>query len=156
ALGLGVNLPATHVIIRDPTFPGIGPVSTTDLLQMMGRAGRGERQGTASVILRSGDDWASRDLADALRAESLPRLVSCFETLAKTGGKQPGLQRDVTVDAATQIAAQLARRPEDGLCPDDLRSLFDRSLGGKDLANHVRGALAWLSDPTRALSFEGE
>src|SRR5262249_48609641 len=47
ALGLGVNLPATHVLVRDTTFPGVGPLGVADLLQMMGRAGRGEREGRA-------------------------------------------------------------------------------------------------------------
>ncbi|MCB0189715.1 MAG: hypothetical protein KDE31_35835, partial [Caldilineaceae bacterium] len=34
ALSLGVNLPATHVLIRDNTFPGVGRLSSGELLQM--------------------------------------------------------------------------------------------------------------------------
>jgi len=49
ALGAGVNLPATHVIVRDLTFGREGAVPIGDLLQMMGRAGRGERVGRAVV-----------------------------------------------------------------------------------------------------------
>ncbi|MFN7929339.1 MAG: helicase-related protein [Blastocatellia bacterium] len=45
ALGLGMNLPATHVILRDNTFPGVGKLSLSEILQMMGRAGRGTQEG---------------------------------------------------------------------------------------------------------------
>ncbi len=57
ALGLGVNLPATHVLVRDNTFAGVGPLSVSELLQMMGRAGRAERAGEAIVIVRPRDVW---------------------------------------------------------------------------------------------------
>src|SRR5207249_1203543 len=45
ALALGVNLPPTHVIVRDATFPGVGRLEVMQLLQMLGRAGRGETAG---------------------------------------------------------------------------------------------------------------
>jgi DNA-binding XRE family transcriptional regulator len=36
ALGLGVNLPATHVMVRDTTFPGIGPLGVGEVLHRNG------------------------------------------------------------------------------------------------------------------------
>src|SRR5262249_50257191 len=72
ALGLGVNLPATQVLIRDTTFPGVGRLEASELLQMMGRAGRGEHQGRAAAIVRPSDGWNADELACALRDEQLP------------------------------------------------------------------------------------
>ena len=79
ALGLGVNPPATHVVVRDATFGGVGPVPVEDLLQMMARAGRGERTGHAVVIVNPGETRSAADLAYALREEKLPSLMSHFD-----------------------------------------------------------------------------
>jgi Lhr-like helicase len=38
ALAMGVNLPTSHVIIRDLTFPGVKHLSTAEIMQMIGRA----------------------------------------------------------------------------------------------------------------------
>jgi len=74
ALGMGVNLPATHVIVRDTTFPVVGRLSITDLLQMMGRAGRGDQPGYALALVRANDDRVPDELAQALHRLP-PRLA---------------------------------------------------------------------------------
>ncbi len=50
SLAMGVNLPATHVFVRDLLFQGEGKLSISQLLQMSGRAGRGDKPGTATLI----------------------------------------------------------------------------------------------------------
>uniref|UniRef100_UPI00286AABBC helicase-related protein n=1 Tax=Armatimonas sp. TaxID=1872638 RepID=UPI00286AABBC len=42
ALAMGVNLPATHVLVRDTNLQGRGHLTSGELLQMLGRAGRGQ------------------------------------------------------------------------------------------------------------------
>lgn len=50
SLKMGVNTPANKVIIRDPLFPGIGKLGVSDVLQMLGRAGRGNLPGEGIVL----------------------------------------------------------------------------------------------------------
>ncbi len=47
-----MNLLATCVIVCNTTFPGRGPLSFADLLQMMGKAGREEHIGRAVAMVR--------------------------------------------------------------------------------------------------------
>src|SRR5262249_29841368 len=52
ALMMGVNLPATHVLVLDTKrSPDDPAVSTQEILQMIGRAGRGNREGTGIIVL---------------------------------------------------------------------------------------------------------
>ena len=51
ALSMGINLPATHVFVRDITFSGVRDLDASDLLQMIGRAGRGDRCGNGVILL---------------------------------------------------------------------------------------------------------
>lgn len=57
ALAMGVNLPATHVFVRDTMFFGFGNLRVDELLQILGRAGRGDRSGVGAVIVRENDEW---------------------------------------------------------------------------------------------------
>jgi helicase len=155
ALGLGVNLPATHVILRDTTFPGVGSLQATEILQMVGRAGRGQNAGHAAVLLRSGDAWQATDLARVLRAEELelePALH--FRQLASTGAHKPDPADNTSV--AKQVAALLIRHHEHGLSLDGIRSFFQRSLRGRELASRTSPALTWLQDPMRVLAYRDE
>lgn len=156
ALGLGVNLPATHVLVRDCTFAGVGPLNLSDLLQMMGRAGRGEQDGYAAVIVRPNDAWKADELARELQDQKLPDLVSSFNRPKFRAEQYSNSPSNDTVTVATHIAALISRRPETGFCVKALETFFERSLGGNKLASHVRGALSWLSDTSRALAFPDE
>ena len=156
ALGLGVNLPATHVIIRDATFGGVGPVGSEDLLQMMGRAGRGNRTGHAVVIVRPNEARSATDVARALREEELPALVSHFDkTLghARTWGAASETDAELV---ATQVAAHLSRCSETGATEEELTRFFGYSLGGQSLVIHVPAALRWLADPARLLAYRDD
>lgn len=51
SLKMGINTPATDVIVRDSVFPGVGRLSTSDVVQMLGRAGRGAIPGVGTVLV---------------------------------------------------------------------------------------------------------
>jgi helicase len=156
ALGHGVNLPATHVIVRDTTFAGEGTLPCGDILQMLGRAGRGDRSGRATVVVRPQDAWDAEDLAHHLRTETLPPLVSHFERTAGRGRRAAMDISPTAVEAAPQVLAQLARHADAGRSSDELQTFFRRSLGGEAVSVHVEPALRWLGDPTRVLAYRDE
>jgi len=143
ALGHGVNLPATHVIVHDVTYPGVGRLEVDDVIQMMGRAGRGDRPGHAAVVVASGDRWSPEELRQSIMEERLPEMVSAYERLAGADAWRAH-QVDFGELLAPHVAVLLGRRPDAGNLPDDLRVFFDRSLGGRHLSSHVPAALSWL------------
>lgn len=53
SLKMGINTPTTEVIVRDTLFYGAGQLSTADILQMLGRAGRGNAPGKGYVLCKS-------------------------------------------------------------------------------------------------------
>lgn len=152
ALALGVNLPATHVVVRDSTFPGVGKLSVTDLVQMTGRAGRGDRAGRAVILVRPTDGWEAEELAAALREERIPPLVSAFEQSHDGWKDARGRTNENSASGCALVATQLARHHDVGLTQEELEAFFVRSLGGAKLAREVRPALGWLADPARVLA----
>lgn len=139
ALAMGINLPTTHVLVRDNTFFGEGSLDVSDLLQMMGRAGRGNQEGTAVVLVRPNDDWSADELAKALQEEVLPSLESALEReITKTNSF-----RDMP-PATVHLASLLCRWQEQGATVDELQTFLKRSLGGQVLADQVTTALNWL------------
>jgi helicase len=155
ALAMGVNLPTTHVLVRDITFPGVGQLEIGDLLQMMGRAGRGDRTGQAIALVRPGDGWKPEQLAQALSSGDLPSLVSHFERMTQHGGRWGGGEPDIPAIASC-VAAQLGRFPERGLSLDELQRFFARSLGGKAILRSINSAIFWLTDPSQSLAYLDE
>jgi replicative superfamily II helicase len=71
-LAMGVNTPATDVVIRDTVFHGVGRLNISDVQQMTGRAGRGIRDGNAIVLFSENEEWAG--LASAMRDGDIPPL----------------------------------------------------------------------------------
>jgi helicase len=156
ALSLGVNLPATHVVVRDTTFPGTGRIEAHELLQMMGRAGRGNTPGHAAAFVRPKDGWVAEELADVLRAEPRPELRSSLDKSdfsLRRNRNQDSARTARLIPVASQIAIQLARTPERGLSVLELRDFFDRSLGARAVVSQLDEALRWLTDPARVLAF---
>lgn len=152
ALAMGVNLPATHVFVRDTTFFGHGPLGIDEILQAAGRAGRGQRSGHAAILIRPGDSWAALELADALRTRALPPLRSAFEALAQHSGDQ-----DRTALASAQVVATcLSRAGEVGATATELRSLLRNTLAGPALEAFVTPALQLLEDPCRLLAYQDD
>lgn len=152
ALGLGVNLPATAVIVRDLRFSGTNRLGIDDLLQMMGRAGRGDQEGTAYVLVRPSDGIPPENLARDLSKEILPHIVS--QLLGSVSGSwQKTGSRSVDAVVASAVASQLARRDKEGASVEDLSRFFSRTLGGKGVVNCLTRALEWLTISDRALAY---
>lgn len=154
ALGMGVNLPTSHAIVWESTFPGQGRLSVADLMQMMGRAGRGDRPGYAAVAVRAKDAWPATELAETLRQEVLPALVSTY----RASGAARWSEADLTSiePTASRVAAHLVRSPDTGITGQGLQTFFTRSLGGAVLAANVPSAVQWLTDPCRCLAYIDE
>jgi hypothetical protein len=154
ALALGVNLPATHVCVRDVLFPGVGYLSVSDLLQMMGRAGRGDRPGHAVVLVRGKEDISADELARAIREGALPELCSSLEPARK--GRSGRKDEEPGADCAALVLSRLARHADEGLTAPEVRDFFARSLGAQAIVGKVGSALDWLTDPRRVLAYENE
>ena len=141
ALALGVNLPATHVAVRDLTYPGAESPQVADLLQMLGRAGRGNQSGHAVVLKRPNDAWGTDELRQALDKAHLPELRSAFADNAES--------------ATNLVASLLARAGDNGRTSQELERFFKNSLGGHHLASQTAPALRWFEQHTLAWQEEG-
>lgn len=150
ALAAGVNLPTTHLIVRDLSFFGSGPVPIDQLIQMSGRAGRGQTQGHVMFVHRPNDLRKPEELIQELREARLPGLVSSF-TLRPSGRHQNG-DNSNTPRAAELILSLLARAGDSGYTEEKLRSFVAHSLAGQDLVAEVKPALQWLGDSSRLLA----
>ena len=73
SLKMGVNFPVTDVIVRDTLFYGSGRLLISDILQMMGRAGRGNVAGNAWVLCEDFD--AATEYQEGLSSGRLDDLV---------------------------------------------------------------------------------
>jgi helicase len=158
ALALGVNLPASHVILRDSTFHGEGRLSVSQLLQILGRAGRGDRSGLGAAIVRAKDAWQPDELADALRKETLPSLTSSFERALGRRGKAKDEGTHVREASALGgvIASALSRAGGDGLAEEQVSSFLRHTLSGATLAIRTGEGLRWLIEPSRSLAYRGD
>lgn len=76
ALSMGVNLPATHVIVRDITFPGAKELDVSDLMQMLGRAGRGDVKGTGIILIGGNNLNREQEITNGIENEILPNVTS--------------------------------------------------------------------------------
>lgn len=152
ALGMGVNLPATDVIIRDNTFPGVGPLSSNELLQMMGRAGRGNNVGKAIVLVKTGDDWGGQELAEVLRNEEVAPMESPFVVPDETDWGRKSSTVNMTM-RVSQYLAGLISRYEEGISREGLSEFLDNSWSGKHITRFLPEALSWLCDNWNALAY---
>ena len=138
ALGMGVNLPATHVVVRDLTYIGARSPGIGEILQMMGRAGRGDRAGKALVVKRPTDHWVTSELVEALRHEALPPLTSALAV------SDPRRDPRLPPPATESVGSLLLRAGDTGRSVNELETFFDRSLGGRAIAPQVAESLRWL------------
>ncbi len=154
ALGAGVNLPATHVIIRDLTFGRDGALSIPEIIQMSGRAGRGKKAGLSSIILKPFDNW-KEELAEELKSPLLPALQSSLRLDGKPRKNKSFFSRELQNNqVAKLILGQLVLRDDQEVA--DIKSFFNNSLGGKDVADQVEQSLQWLCNGQRLLAWEDD
>lgn len=76
ALSMGINLPATHVFVRDISFTGYKDLDISDLMQMIGRAGRGNKPGTGVILLSNQNLAKSASIAEGIENEVVPEVKS--------------------------------------------------------------------------------
>lgn len=157
ALAMGVNLPATHVLIRDTTFYGFGHLRIDEILQVLGRAGRGNRLGYGIVVIRPNDNWSAEELSTALRDEVLPPLRSTFERPAARSKSHSARASDnVELASVSIIATCLGRSGSEGLNQSGISRLLANTLGGEALTSRVDTGLRWLCDPARLLAYKDD
>jgi len=147
ALAMGVNLPATHVIVRDTTTGPGSPLSTGTLLQMMGRAGRGTTPGEAIILLQDGREPDVTRLSEELTATTIPALRSALVSSDTFGNRrEPPL--------AETLLALLCRKPDDGFTMETIEQFLRNSMNGEDAIDGCRHTLRWLSGGERLLAHE--
>lgn len=146
SLAMGVNLPATHVIVRDLLFQGEGKLSISQLLQMCGRAGRGNTPGTATLIHHAKCGWDLHELEAEFSEEPLPSLDSSYRVSNRFGSKQ----QEVDLGLCEVILTHLSRF-SDGQSRDQIDAFFRNSLGGAAISELIAPAIRWLCDPCRSL-----
>src|SRR5690606_8230655 len=149
ALAMGVNLPATHVVVRDLTYVGARSPGVVEITQMMGRGGRGDRHGKALVVKRASDRWDTEELVNLLREERLPPLTSALAQSDQ--GRASGAAPLVT----DSVASLLLRAGDEGQTLSELETFFAHSLGGRAIVPQVRPAFRWLQDQLLAFEEEG-
>jgi helicase len=113
-LAMGVNTPATDVVVRDTVFHGYGRLSISDIQQMTGRAGRGDRQGVATILFQDNEDWSkyATDL-NAGRIDALhPQLMGLSHY---RDGKKDTTKHDRSNSLATALLTEIASKNNVGL-----------------------------------------
>ena len=158
SLAMGVNLPATHVFVRDTHFFGHGKLGIAELIQILGRAGRGDRPGVGTVLIKPSDDWDAADLASQLADPQLPPLQSAFESIRNSGNLSRNADKtpDGPSMADSVVAACLSRHHENGISAEDLSRLLLSTLAGESLAACVPQSLQRLASPDWALAYTDE
>jgi len=151
ALAMGVNLPATHVVLRDLARGPGGRVRPDELIQMSGRAGRGHREGHSILVLKPRDPWSSAELVEALEHEHLPPIRSALVPTDRTtsydtlGSNVPAL--------AESVLSLLSRSSKKGSKVEDLERFIESTLAGSEALPGLSESLSWLGSPSRLLAF---
>jgi helicase len=132
SLKMGVNLPATHVFIRDHLFWGKGHLSITDILQMLGRAGRGNVSGHGEVLV---DEVSIGErYAEKLRSMSLPplepRMFAASSTDAWRRGEQDREEEERILQVLVLIEIVACGRTSGTKIEAFLRSTFSGFVFG--------------------------
>jgi helicase len=118
SLKMGVNFPVTRVIIRDYKLHdgnGRKRLTVSDVLQMMGRAGRRERQGLAILMADNVED--AKDYADKLKDNCVhpirPQLVKGQSNRFNSKAQESDKVDPISTLALTELALRDQGRQED-------------------------------------------
>lgn len=149
ALAMGVNLPATHVILRDLARGAEGSVRPDEIIQMAGRAGRGNREGHALLVLKPNDPWTERDLAEALEIDRLPAIQSM---LAPSADRFDVRGSTAPPSLAKGVLSLLGRVADEGRTEGEMESFLRGTLAGEQAVAGLGETLRWLSAPSRILA----
>lgn len=133
ALGMGINLPATHVFVRDLSFTGIRELDMADLMQMIGRAGRGNRTGKGYICLSKSNLAKEGIIVEGLKRESIPQIKSAL--IPAENDSYYGNQIDMFYieRVSNQIIGAINRFKPVTL--DNIKQYLQNSLGGKSFSN---------------------
>jgi len=152
ALAMGVNLPATHVIVRDLSYGLDGSLTEGELLQMAGRAGRGIKTGQAFFLCKPNGSWNSENLNKTLNKKLETEIRSALIP------NEPSLNRRNEIDPepplAKPILSLLSRKAETGLKINEIKNFLDSTLAGLQSNLEVEQSLHWMVSPSKILVFE--
>ena len=152
ALAMGVNLPTTRVIVADAARHNGDETSSiplNEIIQMCGRAGRGERQWEAVVLLTQSEPIDAASLAQQLGQQRAFDLASPFASM-------PAGDRSNNILTVAERIGALLTRYEEGLTPGDIAAHFGRSWGGSHLTNLVDDGARFLEGCFGQHQFDGE
>ena len=149
ALAMGVNLPATHVIVRDLLFAGVGRVPDHEIIQMIGRAGRKSLPGHAFVMARADGPWKLPELTTLLTTEVLQESTG---KMWRRGADDS----DQIIAISERVASRMSSLGKDRIRIAELEEFFANSLSGRELSGGVGQSVRWLSDSSRLLAHSDE
>lgn len=155
ALAMGINLPATHVYVRDISFTGYKDLDVSDLMQMLGRAGRGNINGIGVVMLSGANISKASAIIQGITNETLPCISSQMIPPEREGYFGSARQDEHYLDqACAQIMGILGRTG--AITENALNQYLVHTLGGKQftdlyslLQRLSRLKLAYLDEDTR-------
>jgi len=147
SLKMGVNFPVTDVIIRDPVLRGKGhtfPLSSSDISQMMGRAGRGEIPGRGIVFSHEEEEACNRkdQLSSGFIDDLRPRLAPKKASWSRRSVAEGFEIRPITGIVLTQFIVHGRAWPEE--IEEFLRHTFSAQFGGLD-PSEVRSSVDFLA-----------
>ena len=118
---------------------------------MLGRAGRGNREGHGVVLVPAKSSRSAAEVAAAIKEERLPELRSSFDVpqRRRTRSERPSEAGEQVRHAAGLVASLIARHGKEGLSFLQVERFLSRSLGGAQLAARVPAGAEWLTDPSR-------
>ena len=152
ALAMGVNLPATHVLVRDLSYGLDGSLTEGGLLQMAGRAGRGSMTGQAFFLCKPNGFWNSENLNETLNKKLETEVRSTLIPLESGFNNQNEI--DPEPPLAKPILSLLSRKSETGLKIDEINNFLNSTLAGLQSNLEVEQSLNWMVAPSRILIFE--
>ena len=108
SLKMGINTPANEVIVRDTVFHGSGRLGVVDLLQMLGRAGRGDSPGTGYILCSTeeGSAMYPEELRQGYVEPLRPRLLRKTD---RKWGKGSGNYPDEIDPVKNVVLSEIAR-----------------------------------------------
>jgi len=147
SLKMGVNFPVTDVIIRDPVLKGkkgTYPLSSSDVSQMMGRAGRGEIPGRGVLISTQEEDAFARkeQLSTGYIEDLRPRLMTKRKNYSGENVGKATEIRPINGIVLTQIIDGAKVRTDE--ITGFLKHTYAAIFGGIDAAE-VRSSLDFLT-----------